>query len=780
MTDGDPIRRVLGPNGDSVCETWMNSNVAMCIVSTKKKNPKLSEDKNIKLFKKLGIEVEVLEHPAVPTYVRNTTKLATPEWELALTPEWRTRMEYEHINAAIAIAHLRAIRQCTAASKKWVWIMEEDGEPTNHFATGIIAAFLALSGSPKSKSKIHNDPPSVIYLCSSNHSDRQTINLSSAPILWKLSPSWKQPGLPMLRSLTPDVNKRSHWVGQGARGYILHPDFAQFLQEQRIQNHWDLHMMDMLLKYKGKAAIVYPVTIVNAIQPSLPARGSARLQSYFGVDGEQVTDYILLNLEKGWGLWNRVRTIIWAMFLADFHHLGLFVIWNVSPACDMKFDEIFPSFATKFKEFIKNSQEWCLPFVKIISYEFDSQYHESFKISMYLAASLTCQASVPAAMMHIKSTMTELMKGHSLQYKDKDLTCLWKLFTLNDQGNNNAKVYLEQCQQKFYTSKQQHVAIYCRRNDMVQLIRDKIRDKFEDLDNEMWSEVDKAVQNGYIVHFITDSKDYTNEAWNRYKNQISYGLNWNKLKDTRGRMCVRSSNLQDAIDNFCILQNCMLVYACKSSSLLDWLVYQKCKIKYFETTTKYTWHPLTKAAFNDIKNALKNLYNLHYTGWHLLNDTGSMKISMMQLAIIRKLTDRNLYNLLLFLNANDVQPNDMKQRTLAQIGQWISVAEANKNSSMLQIFENRREYKDLTPSDLNQQGWLSAVTRIIFFDYLMKNYNIKICFSNIASNTPAIRFTYEGDGSFPKLSWEDCKTDFHRLYWADEANSPPRKKQKHY
>ena len=95
-------------------------------------------------------------------------------------------------------------------------------------------------------------------------------------------------------------------------------------------------------------------------------------------------------------------------------------------------------------------------------------------MSNFLTASLTCQASVPAAMMHIKSTITDLMKRHSLQYQDKDLTYLWKLLTLNDDGNNNAKLYLEQCQQKFNTSKQQHVAIYCRRNDLVQLIKNKI------------------------------------------------------------------------------------------------------------------------------------------------------------------------------------------------------------------------------------------------------------------------------------------------------------------
>ena len=111
---------------------------------------------------------------------------------------------------------------------------------------------------------------------------------------------------------------------------------------------------------------------------------------------------------------------------------------------------------------------------KIICYKFDSQYHGSLKnvkfSNSFFKVSSERSCSNDAHQEHNNRSH----ERRSLQYQDKDLTYLWKLLTLNDDGNNNAKLYLEQCQQKFNTSKQQHVAIYCRRNDLVQLIKNKI------------------------------------------------------------------------------------------------------------------------------------------------------------------------------------------------------------------------------------------------------------------------------------------------------------------
>ena len=76
----------------------------------------------------------------------------------------RRKIENDPRSEAISIAHLHAIRQTIGSSNKWACILEEDAAPTTHFATGIIAALLALSGSPLQSNSVHEDPPAVIYL----------------------------------------------------------------------------------------------------------------------------------------------------------------------------------------------------------------------------------------------------------------------------------------------------------------------------------------------------------------------------------------------------------------------------------------------------------------------------------------------------------------------------------------------------------------------------------------------------------------------------------------
>ena len=154
-------------------------------------------------------------------------------------------------------------------------------------------------------------------------------------------------------------------AGQGARRYILSPDFAQFVLSQPIGNPWDLHLLDLLEKWSGRAYMIYPSPLLNVIYPAQANRGSERLRYYFGGEGEAVTDYILVLLDKGWGLWNRVRTMVWAAMLANFHRLGLFVLWRVSPTCDLKFDEIFPLFSSQIPS-ICGGARWHLPFLKLI------------------------------------------------------------------------------------------------------------------------------------------------------------------------------------------------------------------------------------------------------------------------------------------------------------------------------------------------------------------------------------------------------------------------------
>ena len=366
MAVNEPIRRVVGPNGDEAFEMWCGTNVSCCIVAIKENVP-LLDDEELQPLKKLGIQLQVLRNPAVPSYVEGTSTLNSPEWELAFTESMRYKVQFEPVNAAICISHLRAIRQSLGTSHNWCIIIEEDAVPTPHFASGILSALLALSGIPTQANPVRThpvreDPPAIIYFCMSLHVPWQQERVLNARNVWRASHHWAGPGQPCLKNLTPHPGRRSHWVGQGGHGYILSPDFAQFVLSKPIGNPWDLHLLDLLEQWYGRAYIIYPPPLVNVIHPAQSSKGSDRMRTYFGGEDEAATDYILLILDKAWGLWNRVRTIVWAAMLANFHRLGLFVLWQVSEFCDQKFEHVFPCFAAEARN-ICGGARWHLPFL---------------------------------------------------------------------------------------------------------------------------------------------------------------------------------------------------------------------------------------------------------------------------------------------------------------------------------------------------------------------------------------------------------------------------------
>ena len=103
---------------------------------------------------------------------------------------------------------------------------------------------------------------------------------------------------------------------------------------------------------------------------------------------------------------------------------------------------------------------------------------------------------------------------------------------------------------------------------LQKVVKDRMGERhFFDLDEEMWCEVEDAIQLKRIVHFITDDKAYSYRAYELFHDRINYGLHWDHLADTKEVLCKRSTKFQDAIDDFAIMQKCTLVYGHKSSSI---------------------------------------------------------------------------------------------------------------------------------------------------------------------------------------------------------------------
>ena len=276
---------------------WIQRTFAICIVTTQDKPELLSK---LDFLRGLGVEPDYCRTPAIPVFVKGTKKLATAEWELALTDTFAARALREPVGVAVSIAHLRAIRQSLADNPhKWVCIFEDDVEPTGFFGTTILAALLAVSGSKKQRDiyeafHVADQPPAIIYLSSSQRALTQMHRAQNAKIVWRQE--WRAPGAPLLIDLG-GPRSRLKWVGQGARGYILSPDFAQYVLAQRIGNHWDLHLIDLAKTFEGWGALVFPQAVVHRIIPDMPGRGSSRLTLDEDEDENVVTRTRTLSIE---------------------------------------------------------------------------------------------------------------------------------------------------------------------------------------------------------------------------------------------------------------------------------------------------------------------------------------------------------------------------------------------------------------------------------------------------------------------------------------------------
>ena len=345
---------------------------------------------------------------------------------------------------------------------------------------------------------------------------------------------------------------------------------------------------------------------------------------------------------------------------------------------------------------------------------------------MYCRATIRCQASVPAALKEIGQCVSELMQAHSISYRmDVVPEALWVYFRFSKQVIARAKLYMQRCEQSVYARRQGHIAVHCRRNDMKTLLIRKIGEKgLQDLDAEMWSLI-ASMRREYIVHFITDSKEYSDAAFRKFSNSICYGLHWENLQDTWDEMGYRATCLSDAIDDFAIMSQCPSVWVCPSSSFTEWLQVQEgVTVKCFHTTKNINWHPLSLNARVQIPGVCRLLYLRHCTGWHLITGDGAIPISMRQLSIIRRLTDRNLMTFLTFLEEHGVRPN-LGWVSLTKLGRWLGDAEHSEAEDVMPMIENRSEYRQRGD---RSQGWQNIFLRVKLFDFLMSRFDVRIRF----------------------------------------------------
>ena len=121
--------------------------------------------------------------------------------------------------------------------------------------------------------------------------------------------------------------ERPIWVGQGARAYIVNPDCIPGVLNARVNSHWYLHLLDLLEHTKNWAGLLLPEPFAHSLLPDVSGRGSGRLRQMFSAEEYANTEFVLLKLDKSWGLANRVRTIVAAIAFAHMHRVAVVVLF---------------------------------------------------------------------------------------------------------------------------------------------------------------------------------------------------------------------------------------------------------------------------------------------------------------------------------------------------------------------------------------------------------------------------------------------------------------------
>ena len=128
---------------------------------------------------------------------------------------------------------------------------------------------------------------------------------------------------------------RTLQVGQGHRAVMINAAFRYHLCHLgmgKVSNWWDLWVQENFDELKRRSrgnkamgALTVPQLFIHPVDTTDRFRGSARLHGQKVNDGEEVTDYIVLSFDRGWGYCNRIHTMVVALWLCSMHNNGVYI-----------------------------------------------------------------------------------------------------------------------------------------------------------------------------------------------------------------------------------------------------------------------------------------------------------------------------------------------------------------------------------------------------------------------------------------------------------------------
>ena len=212
------------------------------------------------------------------------------------------------------------------------------------------------------------------------------------------------------------------WVGQGTRAIAYSATFVQELLATRVNHFIDLHILEMLTtqrnegyeKWKDQpnlALIADPPLWKHVPSFTKRFRGSGRLQQQAVTTAEEEAYYITVNLNKEWGLSNRLQTIALLASICNAYRFGMYVLWVSRKACPDDFEE--------FAVIDESSQVFDgIPFIKIYKDEKDSNWRAALRSQHWCKGNFFSQCQVQMGLTYF---FNELWK-HGRYNRDTHLT----------------------------------------------------------------------------------------------------------------------------------------------------------------------------------------------------------------------------------------------------------------------------------------------------------------------------------------------------------------------
>lgn len=381
------------------------------------------------------------------------------------------------------------------------------------------------------------------------------------------------------------------WAGTGARSYFMTKKLAQEVLTKKVRNYWDLHLKDLAADSGSLVALAFPQLFYHEVDSSRADRGSARLLSTMEPAIADV-DNIVVVLPQGVGVFNRIQTMIFAMWYAHMIGAGVKVIWPVTESCDACVEQVF------YIDENKLTQNTGCKFLRVVNHT----DKKAKKDTAHWTSSPTCiwhfgfQCEPEVATQHclkqFKQYFSGTSRGHRVIQKRIDEmsasaevnSVLWSMFASPQNVIDSALAYLRETSHKCNNpsrcerpgcaiiADKVHIGVHIRRNDGIRIIEQTTGYHIDEIDKMMFKQIDRYLKTpDAVVHLITDSKRYLDVLWRRYSDRVHYGTCWQSLQETHKEWNKRGSSTVDARVDFEVLKHCQIKYLCKTSSVSNWL-----------------------------------------------------------------------------------------------------------------------------------------------------------------------------------------------------------------